>query len=361
VIGVLVALLLPAVQKAREAAMRTRCKDNLKQIGLALSNYHERFRMFPSGQINLLYGGGFTETTLRFSWPYEPTTSVIGYQGGLGSVGGQPGIVLNAFQGGALHGTSWMLQILPDLDQGTVYNLWNWGANVWYNGSIPTDLDMGTGVMRIFPAQWEIPAFYCPSRRTRMQAQRYQNIYRIDPNWVGGGNDYGGCAGSGVIFNDQFAINNPGATQFYFSPRPTWDLLGGQLANFPTTSLLPSPMHRGVFYVNSNTQMSDITDGPSNVILCGEVSRMNGLIGTQVNPLLQSCDGWAWGGPATMFSCRFGINKGIHYDSPGSEHPGGAQFLFCDGSVHFLSQNMNLTVFQNLGNVSNGVPTPALE
>jgi prepilin-type processing-associated H-X9-DG protein len=90
--------------------------------------------------------------------------------------------------------------------------------------------------------------------------------------------------------------------------------------------------------------------------------RMNGLFQQNVNPLLISSDGWAWGGAATMFSCRFGVNKGVHYDNPGSNHPGGvAQFLFCDGSVHPLNQQLNLTVFQNLGNVANGMAVPPLD
>jgi prepilin-type processing-associated H-X9-DG protein len=96
--------------------------------------------------------------------------------------------------------------------------------------------------------------------------------------------------------------------------------------------------------------------------MVGEVMRMNGLFQQNVNPLLISSDGWAWGGAATMFSCRFGVNKGVHYDNPGSNHPGGvAQFLFCDGSVHPLNQQLNLTVFQNLGNVANGMAVPPLD
>jgi prepilin-type processing-associated H-X9-DG protein len=175
------------------------------------------------------------------------------------------------------------------------------------------------------------------------------NCFRVDLNWTGGGNDYGGCGGSGVLFNDN-------------DNRATYDLLPGQLANYPTTSLLPAGIHRGVFYVNSNTRISDVADGTSQVIMVGEVMRMNGLFQQNVNPLLISSDGWAWGGAATMFSCRFGVNKGVHYDNPGSNHPGGvAQFLFCDGSVHPLNQQLNLTVFQNLGNVANGMAVPPLD
>jgi len=80
------------------------------------------------------------------------------------------------------------------------------------------------------------------------------------------------------------------------------------------------------------------------------------------NPLLISSDGWAFGGAATLFSCRFGINKGVHYDNTGSSHPGGiAQYVFCDGHVQSITQNVNLTVFQNLGNIANGVPIPVFD
>jgi prepilin-type processing-associated H-X9-DG protein len=60
-----------------------------------------------------------------------------------------------------------------------------------------------------------------------------------------------------------------------------------------------------------------------------------------------------------MFSCRFGINKGVHYDNSGSSHAGQiTQYVFCDGSVRALTPNINLTIFQNLGNIANGVAIP---
>jgi prepilin-type processing-associated H-X9-DG protein len=222
---------------------------------------------------------------------------------------------------------------------------------------------MGTGPTTFYPAQTEVKDFYCPSRRAAMDVRsKLGNCYRVDMNWTSGGNDYGGCAGSGVVFEDNTGF------------RGTYDLLPGQLAAYPpaTMTLLPASFHRGVFFVNSNTRIADVSDGTTNVFMVGEVMRMTGFGANvpnqqqnpgglmQPNPLLISSDGWAWGGAATMFSCRFGVNKGLHYDNPGSSHAGGVtQFLFCDGGVRGITPNINLTIFQNLGNVANNVPIPA--
>ena len=88
IIAILIALLLPAVQQAREAARRSQCKNNLKQIGLALHNYHDNFRTFPPGSVRRTYGAGVQ------SW----VTSQLG----------------------------WIPRILPFLDQAVIYNQINW-------------------------------------------------------------------------------------------------------------------------------------------------------------------------------------------------------------------------------------------
>ncbi len=362
IIGILVALLLPAVQQAREAARRSQCSNNLRQIGLALMNYESKNKLLPPGTVNLLYGGSFSPGGFRNDFPQEATTQQIGFAGGVSSVGGIPTPVALNLPGAGLHGSSWMLFILPDLDQQNTYNMWNFNCNVWYNGSnqYPIILNMGSGPQTYYPAQTELKGFYCPSRRAKMDVQKYANCLRVDPNWTGGGNDYGGCAGSGQVFEDLSGF------------RGVYDLLPAQLSANPLLSYPPANLFRGVFYGNSATRLTDVSDGTSNVIMAGEVMRMNGQISAQntvqnpgqiVPTVLQiSSDGWAWGGAATMFSCRFGINKGVHYDNAGSDHPGSiAQFLFCDGSVHSMTPNINLTIFQNLGNMSNGMAIPPYE
>lgn len=301
VIAILVALLLPAVQQAREAARRTQCKNNLKQIGLALHNYHDRSLVFPPGAVIYL---------------------------GQSAAGAGDGTLNNASTGGydmlwrAANGDrcqSWMQQILPFMEQSGLYDKWNFNADVKSN-----KLDASGEPL----ASKNIAGYLCPSRPDS------KHLGIIFQSWTGGFNDYGGCFGAGNL-----AINSSSLRTMYYGTNPT-SAMGTNINN------------GGMFFGNSSTSLRDIRDGSSRTIMIGEVQRLKG--GTIP---LTSIDGWAAGGMSTLFTTadavvqsQMGIN-GKQRETAGSDHRGGAHFGFADGSVRFLSENMNLNVYTSLGTI----------
>jgi hypothetical protein len=173
--------------------------------------------------------------------------------------------------------------------------------------------------------------------------------------WGQGGNDYAACSGAGITFHDNTAN---------FADRQTYFLTPAQLAATTTTVTgangvfyTTSPYTQysnniGMFGINSHTSMRDVTDGTSNVVMVAErrVSK------TVTPTILRSQDGWAWGGPATLFSARNAPHTGLHFDEADSLHTGIVQACFADGSVRMISVNINLLTWNNLGNMSQGSP-----
>ena len=317
IIGILIALLLPAVQAAREAARRAQCSNNIKQICLALHNYHAQHNVFPPAAI---------------------VKTPEAYQG-WGTPGGEVDVWGAAMgdHGSDGHGTSWMLQILPFLEQSAIHDRWDFTGNTTVVGNAAL-------------AQTEIATFYCPSRRRGKADPRIMFPARYDgsgnltsPGWTTGGTDYGGCKAGAFAANITLTpfhhlMNN--RADFDASIYPFW--------------------HRkfGVFtQANVSVSIDEIRDGTSNTMLVGEMQRLTGDPESRSDGRLGgsniSCDGWAVGGIANLFSTQIynagtGINGGF-FQAPGSEHPGGAMFGLSDGSVRFVSENVDAATFRDLG------------
>ncbi len=283
IIGILIGLLLPAVQAAREAARRMQCSNNLKQIGLALHNYHAARQAFPPGAIS-------------------QTTNVT-----------------NEATSGA-HGTSWMLQILPYMEQANLFDRWDFSKNVKGNRDV---------------AEVDIPTFYCPSRRTTVRDTKI-----MFDNWSKGGTDYGGCAGEWNMFYDDGYASAPPFNHTFTGTSPQNE--------------------RGIFDRNSSVIMAEIRDGTSGTLMIAELQRLYMDPDAYSPGAGTSCDGWAAGGVGNLFDTDLdagsnpgGINNGM-FESPGSEHPGGANVGLADGSIRFVSENIDNRLFQDLGSLSGG-------
>jgi prepilin-type N-terminal cleavage/methylation domain-containing protein len=312
IIAILIALLLPAVQAAREAARKSQCGNNLKQIGLGLHNYTQARTVFPPGCI--VSQGGYPE--------FDP----------FGEAGPSPSVPNP-------HGTSWMLQILPYIEQDAIFSSWNFKTNVAGNAAL---------------AQKDIRVFYCPTRRSGIRAQDMAPGGRprmVVDTWTGGGTDYGGCIGSTNGWDNSTPPTK--TTNHKFTKTSA-------VGKFWNTFML-----KGIFTPNGSTMYSDILDGTSNTIMTGELQRLDGMdvVATgQDADSRTSQDGWALGGVATSFSTATvvtggswhgGMNNGF-FESAGSSHPGGAHFGMADGSVHFLNQTINPQLLCNLGGMADG-------
>ena len=262
IIAILIGLLVPAVQKVREAAARTQCVNNLKQIGLALHNYHDSKKVFPSGyRASGAYSDGSSDTA---------------------------------------PGWGWAASILPYIEQGNLYRSINF--------TLPVANAQNASAIRTM-----VGAYLCPS-------------------------DLGPTAAFAVP--DGFG--NPLAQA---SPSSYAACVGGD------ESGADGPTGLGIFYRNSATRFTDITDGTSNTIMIGERGwgNANGIwAGAVTNGVIlrgkqNPCPGnGAASYPASVLVQAHGHLNNATTDTDGglddfsSFHPGGSNFVFADGSVRFL-------------------------
>lgn len=290
IIAILIALLLPAVQQAREAARRTQCKNHLKQIGLAIHNYHDVYLCMPMADVD-----------------------------------------------GTVNPVSAHARILPFMDQVPLYNEVNF--NVPYDHA-------NNSVVR----NKELAVYRCPSDPTTLPAS------------IGGRNNYYWNAGSGIVM---YATGTSG-----------------------------QPAPNGVIYHNSKIPFAKVTDGLSNTAAMSEKltgDGSNGMSspktdtfrpGTYPNTpdeATQQCNatdvtdltkqgysnvGGPWLQqyhstnqynhvlPPNGRSCMF--PPGRIATTANSQHVGGVHLLLCDGTVKFISDNLDLATWRNLGSINGG-------
>jgi len=303
IIGVLVALLLPAVQAAREAARRSQCTNNLKQWGLACHNFHDTYMdRLPPGAANDMQPFGVS--------------------------------------GGAGWGSSWMVYILPYIEQSTVYDKWVFSANSGYNNAANATL----------VSNLKIKPFRCPSSSVPEMFNRggaAASIMNVS---------YTGIAGSAI---------SPGVTT----------AVGCCNGSGPLAS------QEGIFFAGSKVGFNAILDGTSNTWMigeqsdhlrdanrqpvtsgytagCGNSGGLYGWIMGAAHPLNVNQVGWGDGRHFNCTTVRFSINqKGFsntaangHNNDVGtnfpimSSHPGGVNIGMADGSVRFFSNTLDINL-----------------
>jgi prepilin-type N-terminal cleavage/methylation domain-containing protein/prepilin-type processing-associated H-X9-DG protein len=273
IIAVLMALLLPAVQKVRAAAARAQCQNNLKQLGLGLHNYHDSKKVFPPG---------------------DTTVSPL---------------------------ISWSAWVLPYIEQGNLAKQYNYSV----------DYTANTAVLQI-----PVVLFSCPSNPLGLHTDTLNYTYAP---YVG---DYQG-------------INE---IKFF---------VGINCFNLPATTVSGSALLAGVLTWNQPTGLTQITDGTSNTILLVEDAGRPNLYGsnqTLVSTAAGVAVNGAWGDPLGVISIDGALTNGtvpgtcaVNCSSNSevySFHSGGANTVFADGSVHFLSDTMNLCLLAALATKTGG-------
>lgn len=284
IIAILIALLLPAVQQAREAARRTQCKNNLKQLGLAFHNYHDAHGTFPPANV------------VATPWVDSCPEGTCGHW-------------------------SWAAMLLPYIDQGPVYSLLDVG-----NTPLPT----ATSTPAMLTAmQQGLPAFRCPS-----DVGPITNTEHRLPTTT---SDNADCTGGNCV---------PTATSNYVGSNDNWtldrDQWNGFMGRANRLGAASNPSGRA-----RATRIRDILDGTSNTIAVGERAfKLNNVTlraGVVYGQNGDTDNHNRQGQVYTMAAGRWKMNDTCADCGRGfsSLHEGGAQFLLADGSVRFISENID--------------------
>ncbi len=361
IIGILIALLLPAVQAAREAARRMQCTNNLKQLGLGWMNHESAYGFLPSG------GLGYR------------TVEIADLGVGRLQMGG------------------WTYQILPFIEMNTLFMLGSDGKNLDYLAANGPTTTMTNG--SIERARTPLATFTCPTRRPTNLTPAKNGSWTAD-NGAGGQtpaykqvthSDYASCGGDVA-----FAAKDP------YSPPPLgpWgpDAKWSELKAYRDgTTPWPDVVNRysliwtGVSFWHSAITMAQIRDGTSNTFMVGEkyvnADHYNDCLdGGDYEPIFMGEDDdrirttWyahgsdkdgdatvgvsgPWTGDwtdETPTADAVGPRQDTNWQDPrcsifGSAHSNGFNMCMCDGSVHMINYTIDLPTYRRLGNRSDGL------
>jgi prepilin-type N-terminal cleavage/methylation domain-containing protein len=320
IIGILVALLLPAIQAAREAARRTQCTNHLKQLVLAAHNYHDTYQRLP--------------------W-----NSDIGNN----AYPGMPSGRWNAF--------SWIFHTLPFMEQGSLHDQFK--QNV-YDGNANDDPALGTPTNRTL-RNTIIPSLICPSNGQEPLRNGQWGSYADNGGYTGGGLDYVGSLGAvNSGWKDCGAVTPfPGPSEYpdMFNGGTPWvnGEVPGEQANY-----------NGVFRHQGSVRLAEIIDGTANTIMLFENMHWRG--GDPVFDYGENNDACWAAGIAAVHTLRNPMNNknlwgGYINDrrcsSWSSLHPGGAHAALSDASVRFFDENIDHAVQYKLAVRKDGLVLPS--
>ncbi len=311
IIGVMVGLLLPAVQAAREAARRMQCSNNMKQLGLAVHNYADSFRRMPA--------------------------SSQGYGGCVGTP-----------RNGEIKNANGLVALLPYMEQQNLYERFNHNQAYSINPGAP---QRATGTVVGDPAtngnaalaSTIVETFLCPSDNNPAVGRLSGIHYGPAPGFVGAATNYDFIVTAGTEFG---TCNSYAA----FSG-PTKRMFGGDF----------------------NTRMADVIDGLSNTFMMGETTKFHvngaafawsyrGWVMTGIDPHHSARDGginvWhqPWMAPTWQNPPYIPVRGRARswWVPAASLHPGGCHFVMGDASVQFVSQSIEMRVLNNLSAMGDG-------
>ena len=329
IIGILIGMLLPAVQQVREAARRTQCANNVRQLGLACLNYESSLQVFPPGQ-----------------------NKNTGYKWARG-----PAIIPRPSDSTQAQELAWGTFILPFIEQNNLHAQLKAATNNW---DLPVDSALNADGQLIVSTV--VPAFICPSDGGRYSDGLFNEAW-TDASSL--------SAGVGMHSKTNYHA-----------------IMGGNLGTVQRAERALNQVGRGfeqyfgIFGHNSRTSFEDIKDGASNVMALSEVSSISGFeaSGSVGEAPENPAYGAVWSGAPADASCgtlglwsvfgmmgtlneRFSHNYTINSVNPiadvgSSFHSGGVNVVFGDGSVHFFSEDLALDVLGKICAIADGQVTP---